>query len=228
MENMTQSDINELPWINEARMTEEMQQRLFHNIRFLSFEKGETIFKQDSFISHIIFIKDGLAKMYIEGSSGKNITLKFIKSEEFIGLSILFNYNYYPYTVSALKKVEAYLIEINIFREIVQQSNCLSFNLINWFSDDSNFIYNKIKILGTKQLHGRLAEAILYLNQPGFEGEEIYNFITRKDMAELSGMSVESMIRLLNEFKEDKLIHIKGKKISINAMDMLLKLSQAG
>ena len=82
-------------------------------------------------------------------------------------------------------------------------------------------------ILGTKNLQGRLAEAILYLCDFKMKESDIFTHITRKDLAELSAMSVESMIRLLNEFKHDKLININGKHIEINNMEMMKLLRRA-
>ena len=43
------------------------------------------------------------------------------------------------------------------------------------------------------------------------EYSEITSKITRKNLAELSGISVESTIRILSEFKKDNIIDFEGK-----------------
>ena len=75
---------------------------------------------------------------------------------------------------------------------------------------------------------GRLASSLLYLNSPIFQEEDIYKYITRRDIAELSGMSIESMLKLLQELKADKIIQVKGKQITINDIAMLRRLSKIG
>lgn len=217
-----------LKCLNFYGLTKEQLLELDKNSRRITYEKGETIIKQNSFVSHIIYICNGLGKIILEGSNGKNIIVKFLKSGDFIALPSLFNHDYYPYTVTALKRSEVCLIEINFFRSLVTINNDLSKHLLLWFIDDYKLMYNKLSVLGTKQLHGRLAEAILYMSKDEFLEEDLFSCITRKDMAELSSMSPESMIRLLNEFKNDKLISIKGKQIKVMDSEMLLKLSQAG
>ena len=52
--------------------------------------------------------------------------------------------------------------------------------------------------------------------------------MTRKELAELSSMSMENAVRILSEFKSDKIIEIKGKKIKILQYDILKKLSDIG
>lgn len=209
-------------------LTEDQQAELCRNSRKLIYEKGETIIKQNAYVSHIIYISNGLGKITLEGANGKNIILKFIKPTDFVALPSLYNQNYYPYTISALKRTQVCLIEINFFRSIVTINNEISKNILMWFANDYKHMFNKILVLGTKQLHGRLADSILYMSAEEFEKEDIFGHITRKDMAEFASMSPESMIRLLNEFKNDKLISIKGKHIRITDYEMLVKLSQAG
>ena len=77
-------------------------------------------------------------------------------------------------------------------------------------------------------MHGRLADVLLYLNSSEFNNTDVFSHITRQDIAELSGMALESVIRLLSEFKEDGLIRLDGKKIVINNEELILKLSEIG
>ncbi len=52
--------------------------------------------------------------------------------------------------------------------------------------------------------------------------------ITRKELAELSGMSTESVIRMLKRFKDDGIIAMDEKNISIIDYDKLYQISQYG
>ncbi len=227
--NKSTSCINcEHPCIKDCELNDEEIQLLEKNSRGITYRKGETIFKQFAFVSHIIYIKNGLAKLYIEGSSGKNIIVKFLKSGDFIGLPALFTENFYYYTAVSLKPSNVCMIEKNAFNQLVKENNCLAEKILKWYSEDHQFLFSKMAVIGTKQLHGRLAESILYLTSSNFDNSGIFNFITRKDIAELSGMSTESMIRLMNEFKNDKIINVNGKEITINDRSLLERLSQAG
>jgi CRP/FNR family transcriptional regulator len=98
--------------------------------------------------------------------------------------------------------------------------------LFNWYRDNTVKLYNVIAHLGTKQMHGRLAATLIKLASSSFQEEQVYNFITRKDLAILSGMSVERMNNILNELKNDLIIIPKGKGFDIRDMDMMRRLDR--
>ena len=64
--------------------------------------------------------------------------------------------------------------------------------------------------------------------------EEIYNSydfeldLTRKELAELSSMSMENAVRILSEFRKDSILSVEGKRIKILELDILKKLSDIG
>jgi CRP/FNR family transcriptional regulator len=52
--------------------------------------------------------------------------------------------------------------------------------------------------------------------------------LTRKELAELTGLTPESVIRILSKFKNDNLIQIDGKMIKILDMEKLKQISDYG
>ncbi len=196
--------------------------------REITYKKGETIFKQSSYISHIVYVRSGLVKVFTEGYNDKNIILRFVKKGAYIGLPFLFNNNYSYFTATAINNVELCLIEKNVFAKLMLNNKGLEKQIVNTISNDTGILYQKITSLGTKQLHGRLATTILSLSEKEFAEEKIFNYLTKKELAEFSGMSVESLMRLLNELKSDRIIIQEGKNIIINDYDILVKLSQVG
>ncbi|PLW97561.1 MAG: transcriptional regulator, partial [Marinilabiliales bacterium] len=51
---------------------------------------------------------------------------------------------------------------------------------------------------------------------------------SRKDLAELSGMSSETVIRMIKKFNEDGLIQMDGKKFKVIDYDRLISISEKG
>lgn len=199
-----------------------------NNHRQVIFRKGETIFKQGTFISKLIFIRKGLIKTCIEGSNGKDLIVKIYRSGEHLGITGVYGRNESKFTAIAMKETHICMVEINYFKKVLESDIGLNQKLLELCMEEHNFLFYRLNILGTKNLHGRLADALLYLAQEPFFREHIYNNLTRKELAELSAMSVESMIRLLNEFKNDKIITVNGKSIEINNRDLINILSKSG
>jgi CRP/FNR family transcriptional regulator len=192
------------------------------------YRKGENICKQGAFASYVLYISDGLVRLYLENPNNKNINLKILKTSEFIGLSSIYGDNIYNYSTVALKDSVICLIEKDSFRKLLVDNGHFASEIIKWYCENENLLFNKIKSLGSKQMHGRLADALLYLCNQDLLNEKIFSHLSRKDIAGFAGLSTESTVRLLTKLKNENIIEIKGKKIKILNPDLLKDISKRG
>lgn len=83
-------------------------------------------------------------------------------------------------------------------------------------------------LLAQKTVRERLAEILLLLEQKlGTDPEGFIKIsLTREEIANLIGTATESAIRLISEFKQDKLIETEGRNIKILNHDKLIKLGR--
>lgn len=191
------------------------------------YKKRETIIKEGTQVSNILYIIDGLVKIYIE-SPDKNIIIKVLKPDNFIGLTALFGDETYYVSVAALKETRVCTINSASFKNLATHCCDFSRELSSWYCKNYNLMLSKCLNLGLRQLNGKLANTLLYLNSKEFEGVDVFSYISRNDLAELSGMSMESVVRLLSEFNNEEIIEIKGKKIEIKNLKRLKELNQKG
>jgi CRP/FNR family transcriptional regulator, polysaccharide utilization system transcription regulator len=198
------------------------------HLREIVFRKGETIYKQGLFGSKIIFIQEGLVKLFVEGTGNKNLIVRLYTGNSYIGFNQLYGSNESKYTVVALKDTRVCIVDINYFKKISLCNNGLAESIFKLIVAENDFMFDCLKFIGTKSLIGRLAYVLLYLSEDDFNREDIYNYITRKDIAELSAMSVESLERLLGDLKKDKIINIKGKRVEILNLKLVHALSRTG
>jgi CRP/FNR family transcriptional regulator len=90
----------------------------------------------------------------------------------------------------------------------------------------------RIQSLAQKSVRERLAETLLFL-QITFQDENTLDeslisvTLPREDIANIVGTATETVIRLLSEFKADKLIDMEGKKIRILNKTGLERISHA-
>lgn len=192
------------------------------------FRQGETIVKQGAFSSDIFFIKEGLLKIYIESSNGKDLILRIVEPANFVGFPAFGNVEYYTFSVQAIKNSVLCVMKKEALETIAIDNHSFSRYLNRWFIDDYQFLYHKMSSIASKQMTGRLADALLYISQKKFLVQNIFEYITRRDIAELAGISLESLNKTLNEFKTASIVDIIGKKIKIMNFEMLDKLSKYG
>lgn len=192
------------------------------------YRKGENICKQGAFASYVLYVSEGLVKLYLESPHNNNINLKILKTSEFIGLSSIYGDNIYNYSTIALKDSTICLIEKDSFRKLLTDNGQFASEIIKWYCENEKQLFNKIQSLGNKQMHGRLADALIYLFNEGFHEEKVFSYLSRKDIAGFAGLSTESTVRLLTELKNDNIIDITGKEITIINPKLLKEISRRG
>ena len=79
-----------------------------------------------------------------------------------------------------------------------------------------------------KQMNGRLAETLLYIDGIRAIRPEIFQLLSRKDLADFAGISTESTVKLLKIFEKDGLIELHEKDVKIINYDALDEISSKG
>ncbi len=195
------------------------------NVRY---KKGEVICKHGTIAPHVILLKEGLAKIYLEGLND-SLILKIITSGNMIGLtSISEGNNIFHYSSMAYMDSTATLIDINIFRKVLRQNVAFANSVLNILCENAVQTFGRFFCFTHKQLYGRMADIILCLAERIFKNREFELNLSRKELAELTGMSTESVIRMLKKFKDDGIIDLDGKTITIRNYDTLSKISEYG
>ena len=194
----------------------------------LEFKKGEIIGKQGSFASHVIFLCEGLLKVYLEHGN-EVLILKIISPGNLIGLSSLSeSEEIFQYSTAAYHNSVVNLIDINTFKLLIRENGHFASKVINILSENSNQINNRFFCLTHRQSYGRLADLLLCLSKRVFKSDAFELDLTRKELAELAGMSTENVIRILKKFQEEKLISLKGKRIELSNINALHRICDLG
>lgn len=196
------------------------------NCMIINFKKGETICKQNSDVTHALYLATGMVKLYIEGK--KNLILKLIKSGNYIDIQTLFGDKKYPYTVTAVEDSMVCLINADFFGKTARNNSAFLYELVKTISTSTSYVYAKINDISRKQLRGRMADALIYFSQEIYESNDFTMNITRKELAEFASMSMENAVRVLTEFRKDKIISLTGRHIEILHPEILQKISEIG
>ncbi|MCX6256361.1 MAG: Crp/Fnr family transcriptional regulator [Bacteroidia bacterium] len=192
------------------------------------FRKGDTLTKQGVFASYILFIIHGFVKQYIESEHDKSYNLKIITKGEFVGLSSVFLKNTYNYSAVCLTECQAYLVEKEAIEEVVKQNGLFGFNIIKRYCEQNTNLFHSLQNVLFKQMNGRLADTLLYINQLKAGNPEIFQLLSRKDIADFAGISTESTVKLLKGLEKDSVISLREKDIVIIDKTRLEKISKTG
>ena len=119
-------------------------------------------------------------------------------------------------------------IDINAFKSLIESNAKFASKIISLLAENSVIINGRFFCLTKKQTYGRFADVMLCLSQRIYKSDKFPLQLTRKDLAEIASMSVESTTRILTKFKEDGLIAVNADSIEILDLDRLTDISQNG
>ena len=197
------------------------------NKKEIDIEKGEIICQEGEMIKYLVYLKEGLVKLYKTRQGRTQQIISIGTPRDFIGLLSVFSNTKYHYSLAALEDSSLCMIDLNVIKKIILQNGKFALNLIEKMNRISFVVLNNKVDLGIKQLRGRIAHILLMF--AGQVYEDIYELaISRKEIGELIDMRTENVVRILSEFRKDQLIGIEGKKIEIKNKSMLEKISELG
>jgi CRP-like cAMP-binding protein len=192
------------------------------------FRKGDTLTKQGAFASYVLFLVSGVVKQYVESSDNRSFNLRIILPGEFIGLSSVFSKNIFSDTTSALTDSQAFLIKKENLEKILRENGSFSFSLIQRYFALNTDLHEVMQNQLFKQMNGRLAGSLLYLNGLKTQQSNIFQLLTRKDLADFTGISTESTVKLLKSFEKEGFIELLEKDIIIKEAESIAEIYKRG
>ena len=205
------------------KLTEEQMFKVDEHRVEISFKKGELLSKQGTLLSHIIYIRKGFAKLYVE-KDGELVILGIAQPGSFVGLQALYGEVVFPFSVEAMTDAEVCMKDINVFRELVLENPEFSREIIEVLNANLMQAYNRMFSLTTKQLSGRFSELLFYMRNVLYESNPFTLAISKREIADLVSTSPESVSRLFNEFRDKGIIKVDGQTIEILDSDQLESL----
>jgi CRP-like cAMP-binding protein len=201
---------------------------LMDNKRQIHFRPGETIMKQNTPLTHLVCIKNGLAKVVSEGPKGKNLILQIIKSNSIFtgGGAIVDDFRHF--TVAAITDIDCCFIDTSRLYNLLTKNSAFSIELLKHSNSQHMKMLSTLINLTNKYMPGRVADTLLYLKNNIFETNP-YNFVlSKQELADMSGMTKESFIRSLKEFEDSGLIRHTRNTIEILKENDLIEISRNG
>lgn len=192
------------------------------------FRKDDNLTKQGAFASYVLFVISGLARQYLEGNNSKDFNIRIIQPGEFVGLSSVFSGNTFSYSSIALTDCQVYLIEKDTIAKVVRQNGSFAFSIIKRYCEQNTNLYDTIRNIMYKQMNGRMAETLLYIDSLKSGKPDVFQLLSRKDIAGFAGIAMESAVKLLKTFEKEGLIEMHEKNIELIRRDSLIEISKRG
>lgn len=193
------------------------------------YKKGEILYREGNRISGVYCIIEGILKIYKTGSDGKEQIVAFAKKGDLTGYRSVLSNEPACTTAEVLEETNICFIPSAVIFQLVRSNGDFSLSLLQLTCRELDQANSIIKDIAQKTVRERLAEALLMLHSTfGVSTDGNLNIIlTREELANIVGTATESVIRLLSDFKSEGLIALSGKKIRLENIKKLEKLSKS-
>ena len=166
-----------------------------------TFEKGETIFQEGAFCDSVWVVKEGrvhLVKYLLEGKV--STTCVMAPGEIFCCLSSL-DRKSYPANAIAAVKTEVVRVPIDLFSNLMTEQPVFAQKTLCLFCDRLRQVEGRACQM-QDPAQQRVGQVLLPLSKKF--GKTIP--LTRQEIAELSGVTLETAIRVISRLKKEKLV----------------------
>lgn len=190
-----------------------------------TFKKKDVIYHEDAFAAGIFFLNKGKVKTSKINVDGKEFITSLVGDGEFFGYGALIEESPYSDSAVALEDSEICVIPKEDFFALLHNSREISAAFIRMLSNDVKEKEQRLLQLAYNSVRKRVAEALLLLKERYSDGKDPFSMaISREDLSNLAGTAPETVIRTLSDFKDEKLVDIKGSMITILQPEKLVKM----
>jgi len=192
------------------------------------YRKGENICFEGDAISAFMYLQNGLVKLYKTESNDREHIISIAKPKDFIGLLSIFSNTTHVYSITAIEDSVVCFVDLEIIKNLIKTNGIFAIDFFEKISKIADSVIKTRVDINTRQLRGRIAYILLFFSKHIYNSIKFNLPISRKEVAELIDMSTENVIRVLSEFRKDKLIHIEGKNIEILDIKRLERIYDLG
>lgn len=189
-------------------------------------QKGQELFKAGDTLRSLYAIRSGSMKSYTITEQGDEQITGFHLAGDLVGFDAITD-QIHPSFTQALETAMVCEIPFDVLDQLSGHIPKLRQQVLRLMSNEIKLDQEMILLLSKKSAEERLATFLYNLSvrfaQRGFSAREFRLTMTRGDIGNYLGLTVETISRLLGRFQKMAMISVNGKYITILNRDMLLQ-----
>ena len=209
------------------KLTADEFNRLHYEKTCSLYNKGTVIYREGSRLTGFFCVTKGIIKIFKTGIDGKEQIIRFAKKGDIIGYRSVLSNELACTTSRVIEDATLCYIQGDTLITLIKENPAFAMQLMQLTCKELGEANNYITDIAQKTVRERLAEILLLLKDTFDldENQVLQISLTREELANMVGTATESVIRLLSEFKQDKLIELQGRKIKILNLPGLKKIA---
>lgn len=145
-----------------------------------------------------------------------------------MAFSSVFGDNIYNCSAVALKDSTICMIEKTALKQLLMKNADFAMRITSRNCRNEARYLDIIQNTSYKQMRGKLASALLYLSSEEFLEEDVFQYLTRQDIADFASVTIESAVKFIKEFEKEGILKLKGKDLKIIIKNKLEEIARKG
>lgn len=193
------------------RLTPADRARIGEHARLKQFARGEDLFREGDPGDALLVIVEGRVKIFKSTASGKQIILEIFGAGEPLGAVAVYEAMPFPASALALEDTSCIRVEARDFYRLLEQHPVLVRGLLSGLSLRIGELTRRLTELSGGRVETRFARLFLKLaEQMGRQaqgGTFVPMPLQRQELADLTGTTIETCIRIMSRWEKDNVIH---------------------
>jgi len=191
----------------------------------LCYPREAYIFFEGDAPENLFVVWMGRVKLVRHSVDGRDVVLDVLGPGRLLGEVAVFEGAAYSQTAQTMEEVAVIAIPRNDYLDLLQRYPTLALAVINELGRRLRVANDLVQSLAVDRVEQRIARALLrlalYNGTPSKDGLMIQMRLTRQDLADMTGTTVETAIRIMSRFRKQGWITTQRGRVIIKQSEQL-------
>ena len=193
--------------------------------------RDDYIFLEGEAPEALYVVRTGKVKVVRHSTDGKDVVLRVVSLGQMLGTVAVFDGAGYPGTAQVIEDCSVLVISRNDCLTLVNRYPVFALAVIADMGNRLRSSAEQIRSLAVERVEQRIARVLLKLSESAgsetTEGRVIEMALTRQDVADMTGTTVETAIRVMSKLRRNGLIRTRRGKVVLVDVPSLQDISES-
>ena len=197
-------------------------------IKILKFQNEEMIYNEGEKPENVFVVCKGRVKVYSTDYTGQQLIIWIRYPGEMFGHLAIFSEKEYYCNAQAMGETFIAKINRNDFMEFLKKFPEMYEILVRKMAMDNRILQIKLQESAYKPAKAKVAHTLIkHISYKTKNSDQPYIYgLKRREIAEITGLAIETVVRVLSNFEKNKIIQRSTNYIKILDYPKLLKISR--
>jgi CRP/FNR family transcriptional regulator len=189
---------------------------------------GKILFSEGQVADTLWAVKDGVVHIVKSGADGREIVLEVVPPGELFGAVVALEGRPYPASAVAAENSVVWRIPAVLARELCQKHPTLRASILEQVTTRLRGAHDRMRSIALERVEQRLARMLLTLAEKIGQRRDRLTVlsVTRQELADMIGTTVETTIRVTSRWQQTGLIRSSRHQIALTDIDALRTLAE--